>query len=171
MKIELFSDIEIPTYQIIFWNVWLKKVLITMSGLNALLCVFSDELIWILPLFVAAVVSVGPQRDLTAAAAQAATGQPLFNQATVQAAQPNYIQYIPNYQVQLQRICCMLDIWYPIGCIMIWNWFPLLSFWLNYSSWEWRNFKLSWKWLFCLSYVSLYYMVCVIYGFENIHVQ
>lgn len=64
-------------------------------------------------------VSVGPQRDLTAAAAQAATGQPLFNQATVQAAQPNYIQYIPNYQVQLQRICCMLDIWYPIGCIMI----------------------------------------------------
>ncbi|XP_052714321.1 ataxin-2-like protein isoform X2 [Crassostrea angulata] len=45
-----------------------------------------------------AVVSVGPQRDLTAAAAQAATGQPLFNQATVQAAQPNYIQYIPNYQ-------------------------------------------------------------------------
>lgn len=143
-----------------------------MSGLNALLCVFSDELIWILPLFVAAVVSVGPQRDLTAAAAQAATGQPLFNQATVQAAQPNYIQYIPNYQVQHQEICCMLDIWYLIGCIiMIWNWFPLLSFWLNYGNWEWRNFKLSWKWLLCWSYGSLYDMVCVIYGFENIHVQ
>ncbi|XP_062594080.1 ataxin-2-like protein [Saccostrea cucullata] len=42
-----------------------------------------------------AVVSVGPRNDLTAA--QAATGQPLFNQATVQAQQP-YIPYFPNYQ-------------------------------------------------------------------------
>lgn len=110
------------------WNTYLsnyilkvrpEKVYINVSGLNALLCEFSVEHIWILPLFVAAVVSVGPQRDLTAAAAQAATGQPLFNQATVQAAQPNYIQYIPNYQVQHQEICCMQDIWYLMG-VSLW---------------------------------------------------
>nr|XP_022342610.1 ataxin-2-like protein isoform X1 [Crassostrea virginica] len=43
-----------------------------------------------------AVVSVGPRNDLTAAAAQAATGQPLFNQTPVHS--PYNIHYIPNYQ-------------------------------------------------------------------------